>query len=57
VQALLNTPITLHLRNGAQLQGTLAAVWQYEFVVRTTDGGFVIILKHSVDMIEPAGKE
>jgi sRNA-binding regulator protein Hfq len=56
VAALVNTPVTLYLRNGAQLQGVLAAVWQYEFVVRIADGGFVIILKHSVDMLEPAGK-
>jgi sRNA-binding regulator protein Hfq len=57
VQALLNMPITLHLRNGTQLSGVLAQVWQYEFVVRTCDGSFRIILKHAVDMIESARPE
>jgi hypothetical protein len=35
----------------------LVQVWQYEFVVRTAGGGFVIVLKHGVDMIEPAKPE
>jgi sRNA-binding regulator protein Hfq len=57
MQAFLNTPITLHLRGGTQLQGVLAAVWQYEFLLRTGDGSFRIILKHAVDMIESARPE
>jgi sRNA-binding regulator protein Hfq len=57
VQALLNTPVVLHLRGGTQLHGVLAAVWQYEFVVRCGDGSFRIILKHAVDMIESARPE
>jgi sRNA-binding regulator protein Hfq len=57
VQALLNTPVTLHLRGGTQLSGVLAQVWQYEFVVQTGDGTFRIILKHAVDMLESARPE
>ena len=57
VAALVNTPVTMHLRNGTQLSGILLQVWQYEFVLATADGGFIVILKHAVDMLEPASKE
>jgi sRNA-binding regulator protein Hfq len=57
VQALLNTPVILHLRGGTQLQGVLTAILTYEFVIQTRDGGFAFVMKHSVDVLEPAGKE
>jgi sRNA-binding regulator protein Hfq len=57
VAALVNTPVTMHLRNGTPLSGILLQVWQYEFVLATADGGFIVILKHAVDMLEPASKE
>ena len=53
VAALLNAPVVLHLRGGTQLQGVLAAILTYEFVIQTRDGGFVFVMKHSVDVLEP----
>jgi sRNA-binding regulator protein Hfq len=54
VQALLNTPVVLHLRGGTQLQGVLVSVLTYEFVVKTGDNTYLIVMKHGVDMLEPA---
>jgi sRNA-binding regulator protein Hfq len=55
VQALLNTPVVLHLRGGTQLQGVLVSVLTYEFVIKTGDNTYLIVMKHGVDMLEPAG--
>jgi hypothetical protein len=57
VATLLSAPVILHLRGGTRIQGMLAAILTYEFVIRISDGGYVFIMKHSVDVLAPAGKE
>jgi sRNA-binding regulator protein Hfq len=52
LSGLINTQITVCLRNGQSLTGILRKVTRYEILVDTQEAFPVIIMKHSIDMVK-----
>jgi sRNA-binding regulator protein Hfq len=50
---LINTEITLYLRNGQSLKGILRKVTRYEILVDTLEGPFpLVVMKHAIDLVK-----
>jgi len=51
LSGLVNTQVTLYLRNGQSVKGILRKVARYEILIDTLEGP-LIVMKHSVDIIK-----